>query len=224
MKRKNKESHADWLKSAATTHYPTPLHDQALLPEKEKIAYIAQRFGEIMEALGLDLKDESLIDTPQRVAKMYVTEIFAGLDLTHFPEISTVDDHYKYHEQAQSVFMKVNFCSFCEHHFVPMIGKAYVAYLPNRKLIGLSKIPRLVRYFSRRPQLQERLTAQIADSLSFILETNDVAVSLAAEHYCIHARGVEDEESHAITTVLRGKFEAEPTRRQEFFENVNRPL
>ena len=120
------------------------------------------------------------------------------------------------------VFMKVNFCSFCEHHFVPMIGSAYVAYLPHRKLIGLSKIPRLVRFFSRRPQVQERLTAQIADSLSLLVESEDVAVSLRAEHYCIKARGIEEDESHAITHCLRGAFESNPLLRREFFDAIQR--
>jgi GTP cyclohydrolase I len=177
-----------------------------------------------MEALGLDLTDESLARTPYRVAKMYVKEVFSGLNLEKFPDISTIEDHYKHSDRANIVFMKVNFSSFCEHHFVPMIGTANVAYLPNGRLIGLSKIPRIVRYFARRPQVQERLTAQIADSLSLLLETEDVAVSLSAEHYCILARGVEDDDSHAITNVLRGQFDTNFIIRNEFFESINRSV
>src|SRR5262249_24101403 len=160
------------------------------LSNEEKIAYIATRFREIMEVLGLDLSDASLSRTPERVAKMYVNEIFSGLDPSQFPSISFIDDDYKHAGRSNMIFMKVNFCSFCEHHFVPMIGTAHVAYVPFRKLIGLSKIPRLVRFFANRPQVQERLTAQIADSLAILLETEDVAVSLKAEHYCIKARGI----------------------------------
>lgn len=210
-------------KKAAVTRYPTPLK-APLSPKsnEEKIAYIAEKFHDIMEVLGLDLTDHSLARTPQRVAKMYVNEIFSGLDLEQFPDITTVEDRYKHGEMSNIVFMKVNFTSFCEHHFVPMIGTAWVAYMPNGKLIGLSKIPRIVRFFARRPQLQERLTAQIADSLATVLDTEDVAVSIAAEHYCILARGIEDEDSHVITNVLRGQFETNTHIRREFFESINR--
>jgi|694.fasta_scaffold45115_2 GTP cyclohydrolase I len=207
---------------AAITHYPTPMVKQPKMDHEEKIAFIADRFRDIMEALGMDLSDDSLARTPQRVAKMYVNEIFSGLDVDNFPSITTVDDHYQHEGRPHVLLMRTNFTSFCEHHFVPMIGKAWVAYLPNKKLIGLSKIPRLVRYFARRPQLQERLTAQIADSLALLLDTEDVAVSLSAEHYCIAARGIETEESHVITHVLRGKFEKDPNIRREFFDLIQR--
>ncbi len=226
MKRKNKTTDGAFLRTAATTRYPTPLAKtpHSALPNEEKIAFIAERFSEILQALGLDVHDESLSHTPYRIAKMYVNEIFSGLDLDQFPDISTMEDRYKHAQRSNIVFMKVGFTSFCEHHFVPMVGKAYIAYLPQGKLIGLSKIPRIVRYFSRRPQVQERLTAQIADSLSFLLETEDVAVSLAAEHFCVLARGIEDEDSHAITNVLRGQFDADEKMRHEFFEAINRSV
>lgn len=206
---------------AITTHFPSPVVKSALSNE-EKIALIAEHFGKIMEVLGLDLTDESLSRTPQRVAKMYVNEIFSGLDPSQFPQISFIEDAYKQAGRSNIVFMKVNFCSFCEHHFVPMIGTAHFAYLPRRKLIGLSKIPRIVRFFARRPQVQERLTAQIADSLAILLETEDVAVSLQAEHYCIMARGIEDDECHAITHILRGKFDSQESLRREFFDAIQR--
>lgn len=120
------------------------------------------------------------------------------------------------------VFVKVNFTSFCEHHFVPMMGHAYVAYLPKGKLIGLSKIPRIVKFFAKRPQVQERLTAQIADSLATILETEDVAVSITAQHFCVVARGIEDQNSHTTTNDFRGKFEEASLERQEFFQAMNK--
>jgi GTP cyclohydrolase IA len=208
---------------AAVTHFPTPISSKhSKLTEEEKVEAIADHFKEIMEILGLDLADESLAKTPQRVARMYVQEIFSGLDLDQYPSVSFITDHYKHEDKSNLVFMKVHFTSFCEHHFVPMIGVAYVAYVPHRKIIGLSKIPRIVRYFARRPQVQERLTAQIADSLSIVLETKHVAVSLVAEHYCILARGIEDNQSHAITNVLRGDFEKNESLRREFFESINR--
>lgn len=188
------------------------------MSEEAKIVYIAERFKEIMICLGLDLEDPSLARTPYRVAKMYVNEIFSGLDITNFPEITYLEDRYA----SNMVFVKVNFHSFCEHHFVPMAGVAYVAYVPNGKLLGLSKIPRIVRYFSARPQLQERLTAQIADSLSIVLDSPDVAVSLTAQHFCVMARGIEDTESHATTNMLRGAFAENESLKREFFEALNR--
>lgn len=212
------------LMQAIKTRFPSPLINGGLqnLPKEEKIAQIADKFRDIMEILGLDLANESLARTPYRVAKMYVEEIFSGLDEATFPRISFVDDAYQLHaDSTNMVFVKVEFCSFCEHHFVPMNGIAYIAYIPNGKLIGLSKIPRIVRFFARRPQLQERLTAQIADSLSTLLNTESVAVSLQAEHHCIKARGVECENSHTITNILRGQF-AHADCKHQFFEAINR--
>jgi len=183
---------------------------------------ITDRFRDIMEVLGLDLTDDSLAHTPSRVAHMYVKEVFGGLDLANFPSMSFFDHDFDAEHKGNTVFLKVGFTSFCEHHFVPMSGFAYIAYVPQKKLIGLSKVPRIVRYFARRPQLQERLAAQIADSLSIILQTNDVAVSISARHYCVMARGIQDENSHAITTILRGQFGEDDNLRREFFEGINR--
>lgn len=211
-------------KNPAITRFPSPMtcrHDK--ISEEEKIALIADKFEDIMDILGLDIKDESLSNTPRRVAKMYVKEVFSGLDINNFPDITFLENRYnasKY--RSNIVFVKVNFTSFCEHHFVPMSGEAYIAYLPNKKLIGLSKIPRIVRYFSQRPQLQERLTAQIADSLSILLETEDVAVSLKAQHFCVTARGVEDSNGLASTNVFMGKFDSDLSIKEEFFDAIQR--
>ncbi len=211
------------FEKAAKTNFPSPLSPTApQRTDEEKIAHIATHFREIMIALGLDIEDESLARTPYRVAKMYVSEIFSGLNAAKFPEIRFVEDHYEHEKKSNMVFVKVNFNSFCEHHFVPMMGTVYVAYLPNKKLIGLSKIPRIVRFFAQRPQLQERLSAQIADCLSILLETESVAVSLVAQHYCMIARGIEDTTSHALTNVFRGKFDSDEILRREFLEAINR--
>lgn len=213
----------DLTELAATTQFRSPVvpHRRDISNE-EKIALIAQHFEKIMEVIGLDLSDKSLARTPQRVAKMYVEEIFAGLDPKNFPNISFMDNEFCHKHQSDLVFVKVNFNSFCEHHFVPMHGVVYVAYVPNKKLIGLSKIPRIVKFFASRPQVQERLTAQIADSLATLLETEDVAVSINAQHFCVIARGIENTNSHTITNVLRGSFDTDPELRREFFESINR--
>lgn len=205
--------------NSAITHFPSPIKESINeQSDEEKIAFIADKFHDIMEALGLDLSDGSISKTPLRVAKMYVKEIFSGLKTQNFPTLTFMNNHYYEKEKANIVFVKVHFTSFCEHHFVPMVGHAYVAYLPKKKLIGLSKIPRIVRFFSKRPQLQERLTAQIADCLSMILETEDVAVSITAQHFCVVARGIEDTEGYTTTNDFRGKFGEDSKERQEFFE------
>lgn len=209
--------------SPALTHFPTPIREDAhSLSDAEKIAQIEIHFRSIMEALGLDLSDPSLEQTPYRVAKMYVEEVFSGIKPENFPLISFIPDTIHQEHPANIVSVKVSFTSLCEHHFLPFHGIAYVAYLPNGKLIGLSKIPRLVRYFAKRPQVQERLTAQIADSLALLLGHENVAVSLVATHFCVVARGIEDEHSHTITNVLRGEFNGDDRLRREFFESINR--
>lgn len=208
---------------AAITQFPSPLlSEKNQMSDEEKIEYIAERFQEIMQVLGLDLNDESLAKTPYRVGKMYVKEIFSGLDSDNFPQISFIEDAYTFQQKASLILVKVNFFSFCEHHFVPMNGTAYVGYIPKGKLIGLSKIPRIVKFFASRPQVQERLSAQIADSLAILAGTDDVAVSLTAQHYCIIARGIEDVESITTTNVLRGAFDRDESRRHEFFEAIQR--
>ena len=190
------------------------------LDRKDQIAIIEGNFTEIMRALGLDLTDDSLIDTPKRVAKMYVNEIFWGLDYDSFPKCTTVDNKMKYNEMV--VERNVNVQSNCEHHFVIIDGLATVAYVPKDKVLGLSKINRIVEYFSKRPQIQERLTEQIFHTLQFILDTEDVAVMIDAQHYCVKSRGVEDTGSSTVTSRLGGGFKTDPAARQEFLQIANK--
>lgn len=186
------------------------------LDRKEQIDIIEGNFAEIMRALGLDLTDDSLIDTPKRVAKMYVNEIFWGLDYEAFPKCTTVDNKMHYNEMV--VERNVSVQSNCEHHFVVIDGLATVAYVPKQKVLGLSKINRIVEYFSKRPQIQERLTEQIFHTLQFILETEDVAVMIDAQHYCVKSRGVEDTGSSTVTSRLGGGFKNDPAVRNEFYQ------
>ena len=191
----------------------TPVIDNGL-SRKEKIDKIQSNFNEIAETLGLDLKDDSLIDTPKRVAKMYVNEIFWGLDYAAFPKVTVVDNKMQYNEMVVERGISVQ--SYCEHHFVNIDGLATVAYIPNNKVLGLSKMNRVVEYFSRRPQIQERLTEQIYHALSFILETENVALTIDAKHFCVKSRGVEDTECSTVTSRLGGNFKAQPEVRAEF--------
>lgn len=186
---------------------------------KQKVSKIEKHMTGIMEALGLDLTDDSLIETPLRVAKMYCSEIFWGLDPENFPKCTAVENKMQYDEMV--VERGVSVQSNCEHHFVIIDGLATVAYLPNKKVLGLSKINRVVEYFSKRPQIQERLTSQIAAALAFILETEDVAVVINAQHYCVKSRGVEDTGSSTITSHLGGKFRTDPMVRAEFLAIAN---
>lgn len=187
------------------------------LTEDEKIKAISYHFKEIMEILGLDLTSESLENTPQRVAKMYVQELFQGLSEESFPKISTFNNSYKYDEML--IEKDIEVFSYCEHHFMPFTGRAHVAYFPAKRVIGLSKINRLVKYFSRRPQSQERLTQEIAGSLKEILQNEDVAVSIEARHFCIAARGIEDTNSMAVTSELSGRFKCQE-HRELFFSSI----
>ena len=191
----------------------TPTKDNSL-DRKEKIEVIEAHFNGIMRALGLDLEDDSLMDTPKRVAKMYVNEIFWGLDYDAFPKCTTVANKMKYDEMV--VERNVNVQSNCEHHFVIIDGLATVAYVPNEKVLGLSKINRIVEYFAKRPQIQERLTEQVFHALCYILETDNVAVMIDAQHYCVKSRGVEDTGSSTVTTKLGGGFKTDPAARAEF--------
>jgi GTP cyclohydrolase I len=191
----------------------TPTKDSAL-DRKEKIEVIEAHFNGIMRALGLDLEDDSLMDTPKRVAKMYVNEIFWGLDYDAFPKCTTVANKMNYDEMV--VERNVNVQSNCEHHFVIIDGLATVAYVPNEKVLGLSKINRIVEYFSKRPQIQERLTEQVFHALCYILETENVAVMIDAQHYCVKSRGVEDTGSSTVTTKLGGGFKTDAAARAEF--------
>ncbi len=193
--------------------------DAPFQDRKHQIEFIQSKFKEIMEALGLDLSDDSLVDTPKRVAKMYVGEIFWGLDPKSFPKCTTVENKMKYDEMV--VECNINVQSNCEHHFVIIDGKAVVGYIPKDKVLGLSKINRIVEYFSKRPQIQERLTEQVYHALQYILGTDDVAVLVKANHFCVKSRGVEDVGSSTITSKLGGTFKKNPEARQEFMNIVN---
>lgn len=191
----------------------TPLIENGLSRE-QKLHAIRQAFTDIAEALGLDLTDDSLQDTPKRIAKMYVDEIFSGLDYSHFPKISVIENKMQVDEMV--LVDQIDLTSTCEHHFVTIDGTARVAYLPAKKIIGLSKINRIVRFFAQRPQVQERLTQQTLVALQTLLETDDVAVSIDATHYCVKARGVMDSNSSTRTTALGGVFKNDPAARTEF--------
>lgn len=198
----------------------TPLRDDAFdLTNKEKIEIIAAHFHEIMHTLGLDLTDSSLKDTPTRVAKMYVNEIFKGLDQTNKPSISLFENNYHYDQILLE--RNITLYSYCEHHFVPIIGKAHIAYIPKQHVIGLSKLNRIAQYFGKRPQVQERLTEQIAHELKKILGTEDVAVIIEADHLCVSSRGIGDTSSDTITYHLGGKFKI-GTKRDELFQLIRK--
>lgn len=188
------------------------------LSRTEKIDIIEKKFTDIMEALGLDLKDDSLMETPRRVAKMYVGEVFWGLDYDAFPKCTTVDNKMAYDEMV--VERNVNVQSNCEHHFVIIDGLATVAYIPNKKVLGLSKINRVVEYFAKRPQIQERLTEQVYHALQYILDTDNIAVVISAQHFCVKSRGVEDTGSSTVTSKLGGVFKTDPNVRTEFMRLV----
>ena len=194
----------------------TPTKKSPISDRKDKIAVIEPLFAEIMKTLGLDLTDDSLVDTPKRVAKMYVNEIFWGLDYEAFPKCTAVDNKMKYNEMVCE--RNINVQSNCEHHFVVIDGLATVAYVPNQKVLGLSKINRIVEYFSKRPQIQERLTEQVFHTLQYILDTEDVAVMIDAQHYCVKSRGVEDTGSSTVTSKLGGGFKSDPAARAEFYQ------
>lgn len=197
------------------TSVDTPLRKDAFkMSEEAKMVKIEQHFKAIMETLGLDLRDDSLKGTPKRVAKMYVKEIFSGLDPANKPKVTLFDNKYKYNQML--VEKDITFYSNCEHHFVPIYGKAHVAYISKGKVIGLSKLNRIVQYFSKRPQVQERMTMQIAKELQKVLKTKDVAVIIDAKHMCVSSRGVQDHDSATVTSFFGGKFEKENTRTELF--------
>ena len=200
------------------TSMDTPMREDAFeMSDDMKMELIEGHFKEIMNILGLDLTDDSLSGTPYRVAKMYVKEIFSGLNPANKPRVALFDNKYQYNQML--VEKDITLYSFCEHHFVPIIGRAHVAYISNGKVVGLSKINRIVQYFAKRPQVQERLTKQIADELRKVLQTDDVAVIIEAEHLCVAARGVEDVNSSTVTAEYSGKFE-DSSVRDEFLSHV----
>lgn len=196
----------------------TPMMKSEKITYSDKYETILHSVMNIMEALELDLSDDSLWETPKRIAKMYLNEVFWGLDYNNFPKITAIENKMLYENMLLERHIKV--MSQCEHHFSPFMGEAFIAYLPDKKVIGLSKINRIVEFFSRRPQVQERLTEQIFHTLCFILETENVAVLIKAEHTCVKLRGVEDVNSDTITSRLGGKFLEGVALRNEFYQSI----
>ena len=193
----------------------TPMIENGLTRD-EKYSRIRESMKNIVETLGLDLQDDSLTETPHRIAKMYVDELFGGLDYSNFPKISVIDNKMGVEEMVK--VDNISVISTCEHHFVTIDGASRVAYIPTNKIIGLSKINRIVRFFAQRPQVQERLTQQILVALQTLLETDDVAVTIDATHYCVKSRGVMDSNSSTQTTALGGQFKEDKSMRAEFLK------
>ena len=200
----------------------TPMRIDAFEKDDElKIELIAKHFKEIMHILGLDLNDDSLKGTPKRVAKMYVNEVFSGLNPDNRPEVRLFENKYKFNELL--VEKDIAFYSHCEHHFVPFFGKAHVAYIPSENVVGLSKINRIVQYYAKRPQVQERLTMQIANDLKEALKTDSVAVIIEAKHLCVASRGVQDNSSSTVTSHYTGKCNDDALK-AEFLSMINSPV
>ena len=187
--------------------------------DKEKLEIIEEKFTDIMLVLGLDLTDDSLKDTPKRVSKMYVNEIFYGLDYKKFPKATAVSNKMNYDEMV--IERNINVQSNCEHHFVIIDGVCSIGYIPKTKVLGLSKLNRIVEFFSKRPQIQERLTEQIYYALNYILETEDIAVVLEATHYCVKSRGIQDVNSDTVTSKMGGCFKDDNNARKEFLSILN---
>lgn len=202
-----------------STSEETPLREDAfVLDDKEKIQRIKENVREIMLTLGLDLDDDSLKGTPNRVAKMFVSEIFGGLHPERKPKSSTFENKYNYGEML--VEKNITLYSTCEHHLLPIVGKAHVAYISKGTVVGLSKMNRIVDYFAKRPQVQERLNIQIVRELQKVLGTDDVACVIDAKHLCVNSRGIRDIESSTVTAEYGGKFKDESVRR-EFLDYIN---
>jgi GTP cyclohydrolase I len=200
------------------TSVDTPLRNDAFKIDDElKIELIEKNFKDIMQILGLDLNDESLKDTPRRVAKMYVKEVFSGLNPENKPRPTLFENKFKFNEML--IEKNITIYSYCEHHFVPIIGKAHIAYFPKNHVIGLSKLNRFALYYAKRPQVQERLTIQIANELKETLKTEDVAVLIDADHLCVASRGVNDVNSSTMTSSYHGKFLNDEVRK-EFISHI----
>ena len=201
------------------TSLETPMKKDAFkISDEEKKKKIAFLFEEIMDIMGLDLSDDSLKGTPERVAKMYIDEIFSGLNPKNKPKVALFDNKYQYNQML--VEKNITFYSNCEHHFVPIIGKAHVAYISSGKVIGLSKLNRIVQYYAKRPQVQERLTNQIANELKTILNTEDIAVIIDAKHLCVSSRGIKDDTSATVTSYYGGVFKT-PSKITELQNYIN---
>lgn len=219
LKNNNYRGHELIGDNHVATSLETPMREDAfLLSDEQKMLLIEDKFRDIMNVLGLDLTDDSLNGTPHRVAKMFVKEIFSGLNPNNKPKISVFENKFSYGEML--VEKNINLNSTCEHHFLPIVGKAHVAYVASGQVVGLSKINRVVDYFARRPQVQERLTVQIANELKRILKTEDVAVIIDAKHLCVSSRGIQDEGSSTITAEYSGVFK-EHQRKEEFLKYLS---
>lgn len=204
------------------TSSETPMREDAFdMTDKEKIEKIEAHFRQIMETLGLDLSDDSLAGTPRRVAKMYVNEIFGGLNPAIEPKSSTFENKYGYAEML--VEKNITVYSTCEHHFLPIVGKAHVAYFSNGRVIGLSKMNRIVDYYAKRPQVQERMTMQVVKHLQEVLDTEDVACVIDAKHLCVNSRGIRDIQSSTVTAEFGGKFKDAQVK-QEFLDYIKLEL
>jgi len=216
---KNKENNLQNNNTQLFDMIKTPVREAALLvSDQEKMAQIEEKMKDVLDILGLDLNDDSLSGTPRRIAKMYVTEIFKGLSSDNMPKLSSFENKYKYGEML--VEKDISVFSTCEHHFLPIIGKAHVAYISTGKVIGLSKINRIVDYFARRPQVQERLTMQIVEAMKIALDTQDVACVVDAKHMCLVSRGIKDITSSTITSEFTGKFQ-DPEVQKQFLNYIN---
>ncbi|GAL61355.1 MULTISPECIES: GTP cyclohydrolase I FolE [Algibacter] len=214
----NIEEHDTLGEDHIGTSADTPLRNDAFtLSDSEKIDIIKDDVRHILETLGLDLTDDSLSGTPNRVAKMFVNEIFGGLDPKKKPKASTFDNKYKYGEML--VEKNITVYSTCEHHLLPIVGRAHIAYISNGTVVGLSKMNRVVDYYAKRPQVQERLTIQVVKALQEVLNTDDVACVIDAKHLCVNSRGIRDIESSTVTSEFGGKFKEESTRR-EFLDYI----
>nr|WP_185857381.1 GTP cyclohydrolase I FolE [Blattabacterium cuenoti] len=197
----------------------TTLQNNVLfMTDEEKIEKIKKHFFQIMKILGLDMNDDSLRKTPKRVAKMFIQEIFSGLNPKNIPDFSIFENKYKYNQML--IEKNITVYSTCEHHFLPIVGKAHVGYISNGKVVGLSKINRIVNFYAKRPQVQERLTMQIVQSLQDMLETQDVACVIEAKHLCVNSRGIRDTDSKTITTELIGSFKKNSEIRKEFLHYI----
>ncbi|CAI9428733.1 GTP cyclohydrolase 1 [Candidatus Ornithobacterium hominis] len=216
---KEKELYQDMGDGHIPGNHETPLRADAFdLNDDEKIEKIEKHFYEIMNVLGMDMGDDSLKGTPHRVAKMYVKEIFGGLNPERCPKMSTFENKYKYNQML--VEKDITVYSTCEHHFLPIVGRAHVAYMSKGRVIGLSKINRIVNYYARRPQVQERLTMQVVHAMQEALGTDDVACVIDAKHLCVNSRGIKDIESSTVTAELGGAFRNNPTTRAEFLKYI----
>lgn len=197
----------------------TPLRKDAFeMSDEDKIKTIEADFKKIMETIGLDMTDDSLRGTPKRVAKMFVKEIFKGIKPENMPKMSTFENKYKYNQML--VEKDISVYSTCEHHFLPIVGKAHVGYISNGRVLGLSKMNRIVEYYAKRPQVQERLTMQIVKAMQHSLGTMDVACVIEAKHLCVNSRGIQDIDSSTVTAELGGLFGSDPSTRREFLHYI----